>query len=807
MDFGIIMIAEWISATSGPLMRLLEACASAGKLTGRDTAKWEPSRFFKVIRMSTKRLYLVMLVLVIGCQSRIIGSVSQSSPALPAKANGAPAEAKPDEQLEINRNTLLQGPSEEIRIKAATVMLFGENPLARKFLLDALKQTENNAARMAICKALIQARSSKESVKNKEDFIQPLLGIFATEIAAEAQLAAEATLIFEYDKIGESLEKVVTDGSKPVKTRLNAIHALKLRPDMMATIRLIKLVDDPEKQVAAEAENALRSLGIPVGENSWIRQKNILELQSKGRDEFQREWIERQEAQMRKMQIESKSWQDRYLSALDKMYNGISDDTARGEFLDKYLRDTEAVVRLWALEKVRQWRVAPGTSKLPPKLEPILVNLISDQDTAVRLKTAKLLSLMGELNSAQRLLAQLETEQNDQVKTELFVALGGACYYAFLPDSPVKIPNEIRTQTLEWAVKYLSGQEPKGAQTGAEVMKKLLEQDGLETEEVDRHLGLLAERYNRETNKPNGALRGELLSAMAGLCAQGSACKAKAAKLFKPLFEAALRDEADFVREAAVAGLIHIDETNALKILRNDFVNDPSSKVREKLIDLAGKIGGREDLTWLAEKIGSNSESKLAWQAMLKIFDSSDTGVLDNWIDKFTSQSSKTKLSDEQKIAFLEMADGKAVSENKSKMLKNVRERLAELYYKIGQYERAADYSGRLYEAAPTTKEKDAILPDLLDAYLRWPNAELAAKLVQNRLLAEDLDPNDVVVRSIDNYLSKPPAGADPNAVLQAVITKIKATRNRPKWAEQKKRWADRLGKAKGSDKPKEGGN
>ncbi len=801
MDFGIIMIAEWITATNGPLMRLLEACASAVESSGRDTAKREPSRFFKVIRMSTKRLYLVMLVLVIGCQQ---AGISVNKSILAANAtNGASAKAKPDEQLEINKNALLKGPSEEIRIKAATVMLGSEDPLARKILIDALVQTNNSAARMAVCKALSQSRTTEIKINKKEDFIQPLLSVFETEVAAEAQLAADATRSFEYSEIGESLERITTDNSKPVKMRINAINALKLWPDKEATIRLMRLVDDTEKLISAEAEKALRSLGMPVGESYWARQINISELQDKGRDEFLREWINRQGTQMSQLIMEVKSWQDRYLSALDKMYNGISDDTARGLFLDKYLRDTEAAVRLWALEKVRQWRVAPGTSKLPPKLEPVLVNLISDQDTAVRLKTAKLLSLMGELNSAQRLLAQLEAEQNEEVKMELFVALGGACYYAFLPDSPVKIPNETRTKTLEWAVKYLSGQEPKGAETGAEVMKKLLEQDGLEPEEVDRHLGYLAERYNGEKNNPNGALRGELLSAMAGLCAQGSACKAKAAKLFNPLFEAALRDEADFVREAAVAGLIHIDETNALKILRNDFVNDPSSKVREKLIDLAGKIGGREDLTWLAEKIGSNSESKLAWQAMLKIFDSSDASVLDNWIDKFTSQSSKTRLSDEQKIAFLEMAEGKAVSENKSKMLKNVREKLAELYYKIGQYERAADYSGRLYEAAPTTKEKEAILPDLLDAYLRWPNEELAAKLIQNRLLAEDLDPNDIVVRSINNYLSNPHAGADPNVVLQAVITKIKAPRNRPKWAEQKKRWVDRLGEAKGSDKPK----
>ena len=765
-------------------------------------AKLKSRILLGVIAMVTKRLYLVTLLLAIGCQQAGIG---QDKPALPA--DKTVAEAELGRQLKINKDALLQGASEQIRIDAATVMLFSEDPLAREILLAALTQAENSAARVAVCKALIQARPLKETVKNKEDFIQPLLGIFATEIAAEAEMAAEATLIFEYEQIEQPLEKIVTDASKPVKTRLNAIYALTLRPDMMATIRLIKLVDDPEKQVADEAEKALHSLGIPVGRDAEMRRQNISELERKGRDVFLREWLIRQEAQMREMQIELRSWQDRYLSALDKMYNGISDDAAKGDFLDNYLHDSKAAVRLWALEKVRQWRVAPGTSKPPAKLEPVLVSLISDQDRAVRLKTAKLLSLMGELNSAQRLLAQLETEQNDEVKTELFVALCGACYYAFLPDSPVKIPNETRTQTFGWAVKYLSEEDPKKAQTGAEVMKKLLEQDGSKLEEVDRYLGLLAERYNREKIKPDGALRGELLNAMAGLCAQGSACKTKAAKLFKPFFEAALRDEADFVREAAVVGLIHIDRTNTLKTLRNDFVNDVSSNVREKLIDLAGEVGSKEDLTWLVEKIGSNSESKLAWQAMLKIFNSSDANVLDEWIAKLASQNSKTKLSDEQKIAFLEMANGKAVSENKTEMLKNVRKKLAELYYKIGQFERAADYSGRLYEAAQTTKEKEAILPDLLDAYLRWPNAELAAKLVQNRLLAEDLDPNDVVVRSIDNYLSDPPAGADPNAVLKAVITKIETTKNRPKWAEQKKRWADRLSEAKGSDKPKEGGN
>ncbi len=760
--------------------------------------------FLKVIRMSTKRLYLIILMLVIGCQSRIIGSISANKPVFAANAtNGAFAEAKPDEQLEINKNALLEGPSVEIRIKAATVMLGSENPLARAVLLDALKQTKNSAARMAVCKALIQTRSSNGVIKNKEDFIQPLLGVFATEFAAESQLAAEATLIYEYDKIGKSLEGIVTDASKPVKTRLNAIHALKLWPDMEATIRLIRLVDDREKAVSAEAEKALHSLSIPVGEDYWTRAQNISELRSKGRDEFLRDWLIRQESQMRKMRVELNSWRKRYLSALGKLYDDISDDAARGKFLAEHLGNSEAVTRLWALEKVHQWRVASGTSKLPTdELGPILVNLISDPDRDVRLRTAGLSSLRV-MNSAQQLLTQLESEPDEQVKIELLDALGGACSFALLPSSAVNISPEIRKQALELAAKYLSEEDAGKARKGAEVIRKLLEPEGLKPEELDGYLGLLVKRYNQQKKKPDGALRGELLSAMAGLCTQGSAAKSKAATLFGPLLIEALRDETAFVRETAVDGLIHIDKASALKRLRKDFVNDRSEILRKKLIDLAGGVGGKEDLTWLSEKIGSNSEGGPAWQAMLKIFDGSDSAILNEWMDKFTSQNSEIKLSDEQKIAFLKKAEVKAGGENGTEMRNDIRENLAELYKRIGQFERAANYFERLYKAARTAKEREAILPNLLDAYLRGSKVELAAKLLGNCLVKGDLGTDNAVLVSIDNYLIKPPPGADPGAVLKA-LSGVKLSGSRPKWQEWLKNQTERLGKGKETEKPKE---
>jgi len=749
--------------------------------------------------MGSRRLYLTVLVLTIGWHQICSGADKPTLSPSP-QANGTPTEAKPDEELDIIENALLQGPSEQIRIKAATVMLFGENPAHRKILLDALRQTGNSPARMAVCKALIQVRPSKESVKNREDFIEPLLGVFDTEIAAEAQLAAEATLIFDYEQIGQSLEQITTDASKPVKTRLNAIQALKSRLDMMAAIQLIKLVDDPQAQVATEAENALHSLGIPVGKDLETRKQNIEDIKRQGQVAFLRAQLIRQDVQMRQMKGELTWWRDSYLAALDKIYDNISDDAAKGKLLAEHLGSSEAAEKLWALEKVYKLRVAPG-AKLPDELGPVLINLISDQDRDVRLKTAELLALMVELDSAQRLVVQLEAEQDDQVKVELFVALGGACSYAVRPRSPANIPpemKEIRRQTLEWAEKFLSEDGAEKARNGAEVIRKLLERDGLKPEEVDRYLGLLAGRYDLQKNKPDGALRGELLSAMAGLCAQDSACKAKAATLFQPLFKEALRDETDFVRETAVDGLGYINKASALEILRKDFVNDPSVKVREKIIAFADEAGRKEDLYWLVEKIGSNSESEPAWQAMLKIFRGSDADVLNEWVDKLTSPSSKAKLSLEQKVDFLKIAEAKVASENKLK----VRRTLADLYYEMGQFERAADYLGKLHEAAQTPDEKEAILPALLDAYLRASKVEPAARLVKNCLSERDLDPNDAVARSIDDYLSKPPPGVDPNGVLEA-LSGLEPPQGRPKWRQCLENWAARLGKSKVAEKPK----
>lgn len=745
--------------------------------------------------MVTKRVCLMILLIAAGCGQSSLGQDN-----IVSLLADVISDVGLSKQLKINRDALLRGSGEQIRIDAATVMLFSDDPFARKILLAVLEQSENTAARSAVCKALSQTRGTQEQIKDKKDFIEPLFAILATETGAPAELAAEATLIFEYKQISKKLEAIVSDKKLSAEIRLNAVHTLKLHPDMKAIFELMDLLDDSDVQVVAGAQKALHSLGIPVGKNLKTRRQIKDELKRKGRDGFLRDWLIRQEKQAHHLESELDSWQQMYMAALDKIYDGLEDDESRGEFLTGHLEGAKVVVKLWALEKVYQSRI--GTkSQLPATLGLSLLKLIADENRDVRLRTAKLLSLMSELNSSQQLLAQLEVEEDDEVKTEVFVALGGACYYAFLPNSGIDIPVETRKQTLKWAQDFLNQQQPEKAQKGAEVIKKLLEQDGsMSTEEVAGYLYSLADRYRH--NDSNGVvLRAELLTSMAGLCAQ-SVHKAQAVKLFLPLFEQALDDPANQIREAAVEGLISSDKTTALEKLRNHYPNDSSAIVREKLITLAGEVGGKDDLNWLAEKLDSSPESQMAWQAMLKIFGESDANLLNEWLLRFYPLGQDAKLVNDEQKEFLEIAQRKAEAEKKFKMLINIRIKLADAYAESGEFERAAEYFGLLLASDISAEEKEVILARLLDAHLRSQNTEAVVGLVSNYLLERDLAVDSDLAATIDDYFANPCAKCDPKTLFNAMV-KIKPTAPRPQWSQKLNNWKKLFTKPEPKEKQK----
>jgi len=726
----------------------------------RNSVKRGYNNLLKVVLMGLKRLFLSLLILVIGCQDVSVepakaGQVeeNQGNPGITTSSNetepeGA-IETELDEQLELNRHLLLNDTNIDVRTRTAGVLLSSKNPNSRKILIDTLSLTDNSAARIAVCRALIQTRTSQDEISVKDDFIQPLLNMLSTEVDEEALVAADAILIYRYEEVGNLLDELVTSSEVPIKTRINTIGALKKFPEKNAIIRLIMLVDDPEQQVAAEAEKALRSSGFQVGTSSSERRKIIDELQNKEIVEVFGDLLIYKEEQIRQLQAELDSSRKSFLTLLEKMYRGISDDTEKGKFLIEYLKDPKPEVQRWALGQIEIEKRSTNPIDLPNEINPVLLTLISNQDRNVRLKTAELLINMRGLNSASELLARLNVENDEQVKGQLLDTLGWVCFYALSPSPDFKVSPEVRLETLNWAEKFLAEDNVQKALIGARVMKKLLERNGLKPDIIVQKLNSIEQRYKRQSDNIDESLRSGILDAMSGLVADSSACKALARELFEPIFREALNSETASIRETAVTGLANMDEIMTLNLFRENFTNDPSPIISQRMIDIAYRIGGTEDLSWLWNKIGSNSESQSAWQAMIRIFNDSDANILKEWTKKLVGE--QNRLSDTQKIAFLKIAESKVVVEDKPQ----IREILANLLLNTKQYEQATSYFYELYNNAQASQEKEEILPKLLDSCLRSSDFEILKDLVVENLSEEKIISSDnVVIRSIDNYMS-----------------------------------------------------
>ncbi len=665
-----------------------------------------------------------------------------------------------DEQLEINKNALLFGTDDQIRLKAATLILESDDPTVRAVILQVLRNNENQQARLAVCQAIAASRG-KRTIPNNEEFIGPLMSFLIEQRdPASVRLGTEALLIFKYEQVEQPILATIADKALPIEARLNAVQALRLQPDIRAIVRLIELLDDSDEQIISAAGEALKSLAIPaVGTDKATRRQMIEEIQRIGKEEFLHYWRMRQEyeRQIEQLKSERDSWMQKYVAALDQLYAKLGmDGAARIEFLSQYLLGARPEERLWAVSKVSLW--LHGTepkSNVRTALGPSLIKLISDENKQVRLSAARVLALMPELDSSQTLLAQLKVETDDEVRGELFAALGQVCRYAFSPQSPVKLDASIRKQTLDIAVEYLLSDVPAKAQRGAEVIRNLLENDGLSEQELFVYLEALVARYTR--NGITNVLRSELLNSMAVLCGQ-SVYSSHAAKLYRQYFVAALADEDDLIREAAVNGLININKSEAYRRLRTDFVNDKSINIRRRLVSLAEEMGTADDLGWLSEKINSAAEEAGAWKAMLRIFENGDSKLLGKWIEQLEFR----KIAPVRMIAFLEIVERKAQAENNTDLLNAARYKLAALLAQTQQRDRAKEYYGDLIKSDnQNVFQRDQLRAELLQLYLNDGQIKLAGSLITNRLLEDDVDDACPIGQVLISFVQTSPLQAE----------------------------------------------
>lgn len=769
--------------------------------------RWMGSGYCRVCRMFAKQVFIAMLVAAglgqIPCRG-------ESEPVQPAAASGSPP-GRVSRQLEINRDALLQGPTEPLRVNAAIELLLSDDPSARTILVTVFRDEGNPAARDAVCKALGQARGWDRLIENKDDFLTPLLEILQKSKKEQAGPAAEALLMFEYRELEPYLLQIINAAEQDISARLNALYVLRLRPEMEAILQLVKLREHADKAIAASAENQLQELlGIPVGTDEQTWRGLVKELQRKNRYEFMRDQLIRSGLEVNRLREEIEKWRKAFISALDEVFGSKSDEAERGAFVVKQLGSDWPEVRLWALEKVRQWRLSG--KDLPAGSAAALAKLISDSQVQVRLSTAELLGRMGDLRLARQLLEQLRVETQEPVKIELLGALGEACYTQLSLNPQQPSPEEagkIREEALAFAGEYLAStadappEHLKRVQKAAAAMRKLLEPKGLEGQQAIRYLSLLGNQYAQERAKPENPLTAELLNVMAALCGDASAHRAAAAELYRPLFLEAVSDKSNAIRAAAVTGLANIDKVAALLLLRDKrLTSDPSPAVRAVAIQLAGAVGGKDDIGWLAGNLATDGTGDGAWQAMRSIFERSETPVLLEWADKFSSDANSVRPGNEGLLQLLQMAEQKAVQQNEQDLARQSRLKLGDLHSRLSRLQEAARYYGMVAASIQQPQQRDAVLGKLLDVNLRAANTAAVKELVANRLLEKtDIGQDDIFVVRLDAYFANPPGQAEAKALLDT-LSSLPNDKPRPNWTGRIQRWQQQLGL--GQVQPKE---
>ncbi|MBN1983590.1 MAG: HEAT repeat domain-containing protein [Chitinivibrionales bacterium] len=648
-------------------------------------------------------------------------------------------------QLRIFREALLQGSSEQIRVEAAVELLLRNDPDSRGILLTALKTPDNPPARQAVCKALIKSRGLGQTIGSREEFLEPLLQVLITASHEQAMTAAEALLLFDYSAIESALGELLKDIQTDRQLRINAVYALQIRPEPQALRSLIGLLDDPDSEISKAAENALQdAFGIPVGTSRKVWTDILEELKQKSPDDIRRERLLRQEMRLRQMQTERDRWQKLYFALLDRQYD-LADEAGKAKMTLETLSSELVSIRLWALGRVAQYQSADKEA-----LKERLFGLLSDESRDVRLQTAKVLNNMSALNPGQKLLDRFKVENDAEVSLAMFEALGEACFFAFSRGSGVELPASVKDETLNIAVQYLFSEQTETSRKAAEVIRKILELNNLPEDSLPHYLGVLNERYQQAVTQ-NPVLRADLLSIMANLCGQGLS-KVQASKLYEAAFiEGMTVADNPSLRLAGLRGMINIDPAKAYGLSqRHQLMTDESPAVRLLVIQLAGTVGGKDDLEWLAAMLNANGQAEPAWQSIKSILQRQKSTFLLEWIEAFE----KTSDRDDYIREILELAEQKASAEKAAGNLLTSQKKIIQWYAVRRAWEEGVLYLDKIQYTPAASPFDDSVNAEIAEIYMYSGNAEKAAQLVEQELLGGGLAELSPIYVKVDSFLN-----------------------------------------------------
>ncbi|MBM4102701.1 MAG: hypothetical protein FJ263_01445 [Planctomycetes bacterium] len=700
-------------------------------------------------------------------------------------AEKAAVEDEGSRQLRIYGDSLLHGVTDAIRLDAAMGLLIRKDPAAVDILLQSLSAQDNPMARMAVCRALIRGRSLGTAAGSLDVFLMPLIETVKNPDALLARVAAESLLVFRFDQIAGPLSELVQSSATEKQVRLNVIYVFQIRPEPEALRNLIELLNDPDAEIVRAAELALQeSFGVPMGTSKEVWNKILKDLEQKDPTEIRRERLLRQETRLREIQAERDRWQKLYLGALDKEFEPL-DTTAKTAYLLERLGTDMPAIRLWALDKLQRYP-AESAAGLRDKL----LMLLSDENRRVRMATAGVLSTMSALNPAEKLISRYKEETDPQVAVAIFEALGEACFFAFSPGSKITLPAEIKTQTMQIAESYTSKEDSETARKGVEVLRKLLELDGLTPKENEHYLRVILERYTAETQR-KGPIRGELLTAMARLCGQGG-LKLEAGKLYNNVFVETLRtyDENNLVRQAAATGVVNADKTAAMPLFRElKLQSDGSPAVRLIVIELAGQVGTADDLEWLSALLGSNGQSESAWRSIVAILQRQDAGVIANWAGRMEQNPAIAG----QAVELLELAEQKAAAQKEESLLCDLQVRLLKGYWNKGQYEQVVVYRDKLARkdggkeyAQNALRQTDNYA---IEAYLQLRQFTQTAAVISERLKRNLLTQTSDMLEMIEAYFVSEKTSMEDKKTLLEALAEVPINSEQSWWQEKLEQW------------------
>ena len=239
------------------------------------------------------------------------------------------------------------------------------------------------------------------------------------------------------------------------------------------------------------------------------------------------------------------------------------------------------------------------------------------------------------------------------------------------------------------------------------------------------------------------------------------------------------------VRLAGVTGLIGIDKAMALKICKEqNLMADPSPAIREVLLDLAGQVGTKEDLDWIAKQFLKNGTADSAWQAFRAICQRQNAETLVSW----AKQLDEKKVQADRIRQLWEISEQKAQAETNSALLKEIWPALFSIYADSHDSVQTLELAKRV-RGAGDKGVLSAVHPQILKAALssqQWGQAEL---VFREALEQGDQDGSSPLVMLVESYLKSPENTMDSKKGLVAALIRTKSNPDRPEWNQKLEVW------------------